>query len=160
VPDLLEIGRVDRSQGLRGEVVVNLVTNRTERLDPGTHLVASSQDGRRRDLVVATSRPHGHRHVVQFETISTREQSDALHGWLLLAAPLPDEDPDDLYVHGLIGSRVVDTAGTLIGTITSVEANPASDLLVVDGKWYVPARFVVGRSEGEVVVDPPEGLFE
>lgn len=155
---LLEVGRVDRSHGLRGEVVVDLVTNRLERLSPGSHLVARLPAGGDRDLVVEASRPHGRRHIVLFETISSRDQSDALHGSVLLAEA--QAEAGELFVHELIGSQVVDTAGESRGVITSVEANPASDLLVVDDKWYVPARFVVSTDAGTVLVDAPDGLFE
>jgi 16S rRNA processing protein RimM len=156
---LLEVGRIDRSHGLRGEVVVDLVTNRLERLAPGSHLVARTTGGER-ELVVVSSRPHGRRHIVLFQTLSSRDESDALHGSVLLAEALPGWDEGDLFVHELIGSELVDIAGVSHGSVTSVEANPASDLLVVDDKWYVPARFVVTSGEGKVVVDVPEGLFE
>ncbi len=43
----------------------------------------------------------------------------------------------------------------------SVEANPASDLLVLDGGGLIPLRFVVGSSPGErVTVDVPDGLLD
>jgi hypothetical protein len=41
-----------------------------------------------------------------------------------------------------------------------VEANPASDLLVLDGDVLVPMHFVVDQGPGFVVVDPPEGLLD
>ena len=41
-----------------------------------------------------------------------------------------------------------------------VEANPASDLLVMDDGNLVPLRFVVDRAPGRIVVDVPAGLFE
>ncbi len=44
--------------------------------------------------------------------------------------------------------------------MTGVEANPASDLLVIDERTYVPMRFVVQTARGRVVVDVPEGVFE
>lgn len=159
MPDLLEIGRVDRPHGLRGEVVVDLVTNRTERLEPGSRLVAVPPGGDRRDLVVVAARPLKRRYIVLFETFLTREDADALHGSILLAEPLAPAE-SAFYVHELIGSRVVDSGGVERGTVTGVEANPASDLLVVDDKWYVPARFVTEQRAGELVVDAPEGLFE
>ncbi|MDP8987484.1 MAG: ribosome maturation factor RimM, partial [Actinomycetota bacterium] len=52
-PPLLEIGRVIRAHGIRGEVAVKLVTDRTERLAPGTVLVTAA--GERQ---VAAARPH------------------------------------------------------------------------------------------------------
>ena len=38
---LLELGTIGRPHGTRGEVVVRLVTNRTERLDTGSRLLSS-----------------------------------------------------------------------------------------------------------------------
>ena len=42
----------------------------------------------------------------------------------------------------------------------AVQANPASDLLVLDGGQLVPLRFVVEHGPGRVVIDPPAGLLE
>ena len=43
----------------------------------------------------------------------------------------------------------------------SVEANPASDLLVLDGGALIPLRFVVGTVPGErVTVAVPDGLLD
>ena len=41
--------------------------------------------------------------------------------------------PGKLWVHELVGAAVRDAAGTELGLIASVEANPASDLLVLEG---------------------------
>ena len=150
---LLEVGRVAKAHGLRGEVVVALSTDRTERLDPGTVLHSD-----RGDLVVVSARPHQHRWIVQFEGVHSREAADALHGELLRAEPL--DDPDALFVHELIGSEVVDEAGTVLGTVESVEQNPASNLLVLDGGALVPVRFITAREEHRLVVDVPQGLLD
>ena len=55
---------------------------------------------------------------------------------------------------------MVDTAGAELGTVTAVEVNPASDLLVLDGGGLVPLTFLVSQEPGRVVVDPPEGLLD
>ena len=152
-PELLEVGRVDKPHGLRGEVVVTLTTDRTERLDPGTVL---STDGG--DLVVVTSQTHQHRFIVQFEGVASREAAERLRGTVLRAEPL--DDPDALWVHELIGALVVDADGTERGAIEAVQANPASDLLVLDTGALVPVQFVVESTPERVVVDPPAGLFD
>ena len=42
IPDgFLEVGHLRRAHGLRGDVFVQLVTNRTERLDVGSTLATS-----------------------------------------------------------------------------------------------------------------------
>jgi len=44
--------------------------------------------------------------------------------------------------------------------VTAIEANPASDLLVLDGGGLVPMVFVVESQPGRVVIDPPDGLLD
>jgi 16S rRNA processing protein RimM len=152
---VLEVGRVAKPHGVRGEVVVELRTDRTERVAPGAVLV--TKDGRR--LEVLASRPHQHRFIVSFDGVVDRAGADALHGKVLLAEPLVD--PDELWTHDLIGAPVVDVNGADWGEVEAVQANPASDLLVLRSGVLVPAVFLVERREdGVVVIDPPEGLAD
>jgi 16S rRNA processing protein RimM len=150
---LLEIGRVTRPHGLRGDVVVELTTDRVERLAPGTVLTSDAGD-----LTVAAARPHQHRWIVSFEGHTGREAADRLRGLALRAAPI--DDPDALWVHDLVGSEVVTAGGDVVGSCVAVVANPASDLLELDGGALVPVVFVVERTPGRVVIDPPDGLLD
>ncbi len=143
-----------RPHGVRGDVVVSLITDRVDRLAAGSVLDA---DGRA--LEVVASRPHQRAWIVSFAGVADRNAAEALHGAVLRAEAV--HDPDELWVHELIGAPVVVVDGAPAGTIASVEANPASDLLVLDTGALVPVRFVVEqRDDGTVVIDPPEGLLE
>lgn len=155
-PLLLEVGRVVRPHGLRGEVVVTLLSNRPERLAAGSRLVAGLVPARRLDVVA--SRPHKGRHLVRFAGVDGVEAAEELRGAPLLAEAL--EDPDAWFAHELIGCEVLDTRGVRRGRVVALEANPASDLLVLDEHCVVPLRFVVERRAGELVVEAPDGLFE
>ena len=152
---MLDVGRVVKPHGLRGEVVVELTTNRTERVAPGTVLATD-----RGDLRIERSSPFQHRWIVQFDGIDSREAADAIRGLVLRAEPL--EDADAVWVHELIGSEVLDTAGAVLGRVESVQANPASDLLVLEDGGLIPLTFLVSHSpdDGRVVVDPPAGLLD
>ena len=134
--ELLEVGTIGRAHGTGGEVVVRLVTNRLERLDPGSRLISSV-----RELVVSKSRPHHDKWLVQFDGIETRNQAEELRGAVLSALPL--DIPDVLWVHELIGSVVREVDGAERGTVTAVLANPASDLLELDSGHLVPLTFIV-----------------
>jgi len=178
---LLEVGRIARPHGLAGAVVVALVTNRTERLAPGAELMCYPATGPStlgahgseppapdaggpasvsgvRTLEVRSSRPFQGRYLVEFEGVHSREDADELRGGLLVALAL--DDPEALFVHELVGSDVLEVDGTRHGTVVAVQANPASDLLVMEDGSLVPLRFVVAREEGRLVVDVPAGLFE
>jgi 16S rRNA processing protein RimM len=152
---LLQIGHVVRPHGLKGEVIVSLSTNREERLDPGSVLTTRN----RRELRVLRASAHKGRHIVAFEGVTDVNAAEELRGTGLFAAPL--EDPSELWVHKLIGSRVEDGEGRLLGIVQAVEANPASDLLVLEDGGLVPLRFVVGHDPGvSVTVDVPDGLLD
>ncbi len=151
---LLEVGRIAKAHGIRGEVLVELLTERVERVAPGARL--TTRDGRQ--LEVVTSTPHHHRWIVAFAGVADRSSAEELHGLSLHAEPI--DDPDTLWVHELIGCSVQDVAGQPLGRVTAVEANPASDLLVLDRGTLIPVRFVTGRVPGLVTVELPEGLLE
>jgi 16S rRNA processing protein RimM len=150
----LEVGRIGRAHGLRGELSVALTSDRSERLAPGAILSTGE-----RDLVVQSSRPHQQRWLVRFEGVHDRAQAEELQGAALFAEALPTEG-DELWVHELIGATVQDQAGNTLGVVEAVEANPASDLLVLDGERLVPLRFVVAHEPGFVVVAVPDGLWD
>lgn len=155
---LLEVGHVDRPHGLLGEVVVGLVTNRSERLAAGTRLEAALDGGTTRQLEVRSSRPFQGRFLVVFEGVHNREAADELRGARLLAEAI--DDPEAMFVHELVGCEVLEPDGTAHGRVVALQANPASDLLVLDDGALVPLRFVVERAPGRLVVEVPAGLFE
>jgi 16S rRNA processing protein RimM len=150
---MLEVGRITKAHGLRGDVIVELVTDRAERVAVGT--VLHGPDG---PLTVERSAPHQGRWIVHLAGVGDRAAAEALRGTVLKAAPL--EDPDALWVHDLIGADVVDADGTRRGRVVSVVANPASDLLELEDGALVPARFITGHAAGVIRVETPRGLFE
>jgi 16S rRNA processing protein RimM len=152
VAELLEVGRITKPHGTRGDVIVELVTDRAERVAPGAVL-----EGPSGTLTVEQSSPHHGRWIVRFAGVTTREGADALRG-VLRAQPIADAEA--LWVHELIGALVVDSDGAAQGRVVSVLANPASDLLELEGGALVPARFVTGHADGVVHVDAPAGLFD
>jgi 16S rRNA processing protein RimM len=155
----LVVGRIGRAHGLRGEVAVTFTTNRDERSAVGAVLYAGD-----RELVITASRPHQGRRLVQFAGVDDRTAAEALLGVTIAAEPLAadagERTDGEFWVHELVGSRVVDRAGIGRGSVIAVEANPAHDLLVLDGGALVPMVFVVEQRDGEVVIDPPDGLFD
>ena len=161
---LLEVGRITKPHGLRGELLVSLTSTEASRLAPGSMLLAGT-----RTLVVERSQPHLQRWIVAFEGVLSREQAEELAGQVLRAAPKGDADDGDddvLWVHELIGCEVIDLEGIDYGRVVAVLDNPASDVLELDSGGLVPLTFVVGGIEdaphgGRVVrIDPPVGLFE
>ncbi len=136
--------------------MVQLWTDQTQRLDPGTVLASA-----RGDLRVVSSKPFGgERFIVQFEGVADRNAADGLRGMDLEAEPI--DAPGTLWVHELLGATVRDAAGTELGRVAAVEANPASDLLVLESGGLIPIRFLTAHDAvtGTVEVDIPDGLLD
>jgi 16S rRNA processing protein RimM len=125
-------------------------------LSPGT--VLSTPSG---PLHVEAARPSGgDRWIVWFEGSTDRTSAERLQGLELSAEAM--EVPGTLWVHELVGASVRDTSGVVVGRVAAVEANPASDLLVLESGALIPLNFVTGHDAagGTVDVDIPEGLLD
>lgn len=159
---MLEVGRVLRPHGVKGEVVVELVTNRPERVAPGSVLFAGQEGDRlevgRARRLPGEGRPGRQRWLVSFAGSATREAAERLRGEVLVAPAI--EDPSAMWVHDLIGASVETVDGQPLGVVEAVEANPASDLLVLGGGQLIPLRFVVERGSHRLTVNLPTGLLE
>ncbi|MET7767602.1 ribosome maturation factor RimM [Nocardia sp. NPDC005366] len=170
----LVVGRVAKSHGVRGELVVEVRTDAPEaRFAPGVALrgrLARSKEVR--DFTVESAREHSGRLLVCLDGVSDRTAADALRGTLFVVESddlPPSEDPDEYYDHELEGLTVRLTDGTLVGAVTEVLHSAAGELLSVraaeDGREIL-VPFVnaivptVSLADGLVVIDPPEGLLD
>jgi 16S rRNA processing protein RimM len=150
----LEVGRIIKAQGLKGQVLVDLWSDRTERLAAGSEL---STD--RGTLTVVASGAHQRRFIVTFDGIDSREEAERWRGLVLSAPRLEDESV--IWIDQLYDAEVFDAQGVRRGVVTGVEANPASDLLVLDSGALVPLTFVTNVDANvRIDVDAPDGLFE
>ena len=148
------MGRLSRPHGLAGALLAKISTNRSERLAQGAELFAED-----RPLTLSKSRRMAEGlYVMKFEGIDDRTSASELCPANLYAEPL--DDPDELWVHELIGSTVFDSHGTERGRVLHVMANPASDLLCLDSGALVPLTFVLESSNRRIVVNVPKGLFD
>ena len=153
-PLVLEVGRILRAHGVRGEVVVRFTSDREER-----RAVGAVVDGPGGPLTVLSARhvPGGD-WVVRYAEVPDRTAAEAMRGAVLRAQAL--DDPDELWVHELLGAVVVDQDGCRRGTVTEVREGRAADLLLLDTGHLVPVNFVVGKEPGRILVEAPDGLFE
>jgi 16S rRNA processing protein RimM len=162
------VGVVAKAHGLRGEVVVKVMSDAPERFAPGSEMTAAGPESLHgRPLRVATSRPFQGRLLVQFEGIESREDAETIHGQELTiarsqVAPLPEGRH---YQFELVGLAVQTTGGSRLGRVTDIFSTGSNDVLVVDDD---EREILIPMLEGvivsvdldakAVVVEPPPGL--
>jgi 16S rRNA processing protein RimM len=168
----LVVGRVAKSHGIKGEVVIDVRTD-----DPDLRFAVDAvlhgrkpRDKALTDYTVEAAREHSGRLLLRLKGIGDRESADALRGTLFVidsAEIEPSDDPDEFYDHELEGLAVRLADGTEVGTVREVLHTAAGELLSVtapdDREILVP--FVsaivtaVSIEDGTVEIDPPEGLL-
>ncbi len=166
--DLIVVGRVARSHGNRGQVIVNPETDfLDERFRPGVVLLVGSAPPVPRRITAA--RVHQGRPVIALEGIDTMSDAEALAGAeLRLASSELGQLPAGTFRHyELIGCEVRDTSQALLGRVTAVEGPMERSRLIVEGaRGEIQVPLIEGicvsidPAAGRIIVDPPEGLIE
>ncbi|MEY2969450.1 MAG: ribosome maturation factor RimM [Actinomycetota bacterium] len=153
-PDgLLEIGRLGRPHGVHGEIYLSLVSDRPERRKAGSRVFVAGAW-----RTIEAIRPANDRFLVVLEGLGVREEAANFTNEVVYGEPI--DDPTALWVHDLVGSRVVGADGAEFGTCVAVVDNPAHAIIETDRGVLIPVPFVTSHADGVVVVAPPDGLLD
>jgi 16S rRNA processing protein RimM len=92
-------------------------------------------------------KPHGKGLVVQLAECADREAAAALGGTKIgiYRSQLPDTAADEYYWSDLIGLRVINSDGTLLGTVDYLIETGANDVLVVRGEREYLVPYISGQ---------------
>ena len=91
-PAELIVGYITKPHGLKGDVLVHLVTNRAERMQAGSVFATD-----RGPFTIVSCAAQADRWRVRFDVINSRTEAEGAARLELRAAPL--NDPDALWVH-------------------------------------------------------------
>ena len=181
-PEYAIVGLIRKAQGIRGEVVIEPLTDKPDVVfASGSRVFAGTSDGDLaivRDikgeeetptLTVSGSKPFKQGLIVQFEELQDRDSAELWRGRYLLApfAELPPLQEDEVYLHDLIGMTVVNAAGASLGKVTTFYELPQGIMLDVQtarGSVLIPYRpEIVVRTDIDartIVIDDTLGLLD
>jgi 16S rRNA processing protein RimM len=121
------------------------------------------------DLTVAGVRPFKGGLIARFEELADRNAAEAVRGRTLL---MPAEDvrplePDEYFLHDLVGLEVRTPAGVRLGKVTELyERGPGYLLAIDDGERELLIPFgsqmvrEVDLEAGVITIDPIPGLLD
>ncbi len=171
-PRHVAIGKIVQAHGIKGELVVFPLTERTERFGAGgTVYLSRTPDGDEglAPFRIEASRPHKERFLVRLEKIDDRTQAEWYAGAYLV---IPFEEAEaargegEFFLHALVGREVRTEEGQRLGTVADVIETGAQPLLEVavekNGRRMLPfvKEFVTAVEDDAVVVRPPAGWEE
>jgi 16S rRNA processing protein RimM len=141
-PRWIAVGRINRPHGVKGEVVIQPLSEVETRFAAGSQLFLREDE--RDPLTVAEARPHRGRLLVTFEGVRDRNSAEAMAGAFLFvpsssAPPLPE---GEYWAHELVGCDVLTDEGRALGPIREIIHTPANDVWVTqgeEGETLIPA---------------------
>lgn len=167
--DLVLVGRITRTHGHRGAVIVHPDTDFPEvRFAPGA-TVWIARAGVPAEVRIVDAWLHNGRPIVTFEGVASMNDAELLRGAELRVPeaalhPLPD---GAFYHFQLVGCAVMTVGGDTVGLVRAVEGEPGHHRLSIaseGGEVLVPlvtsicvSIDVVAR---RIVIDPPDGLLD
>ncbi|MEZ5459802.1 MAG: ribosome maturation factor RimM [Steroidobacteraceae bacterium] len=132
----VEVGRIGRPFGVRGWVHVESWCESPEQLLSYVPWQVVSAGGARLTRTVAEARSHGDGLVVRLDGVDSRDAAAALTGAVLEVERerLPAPAQGAYYQVDLIGCRVVNEDGVLLGVVDHFVDAPAGAVMVVRGE--------------------------
>jgi 16S rRNA processing protein RimM len=159
------------AHGIRGEVKVHSFAESIALYQVGDIIRIDLTDGGIYKKTISSVKPHGRGLLMGFVSVTDRSQAERLTGGSLYMdkSKLPTLEEDTYYWADLLGLKVVDRSGCLLGVLDEVIPTPGNDVYVVKGdksgdrrELLIPAigQVVVSvdLKEKTMIVDPPEGL--
>ena len=168
------VGLIRNAQGIRGEVVIEPLTDAPDAVFASGRRVFAGASGEtstsdERPLTVEAARPFKGGIMVKFEEIADRNAAELLRGSYVFS-PFDELDPpaeDEVYLHDLLGMAVKLDTGEEVGRIISYYELPQGLTLEVqtdNGPVLVPYRPEmvdhVDQESRAVIVKAEVGLFD
>lgn len=163
------VGRIARSHGNRGQVIVNPETDFPEqRFQPGAELFVE-RGGVMTRLTVTSVRFQQGRPVLGFDGVESIDAAEQLAGVELRipADRLTELPAGAFYRHDLVDCRVEAADGAPVGVVKDVQGTMEASRLVLAtpyGEVLVPLAAEICRSidvaAKRIVIDAPEGLLD
>jgi len=157
-PKLIELGYVSGIFGVRGEVRLFLHDRESRTLFGGVDVTLRAPDGTTREVRVNARPGAGGRVLASISGVRTREEAAALKDWriLLPREALPALEPDEFYVHAVLGLPVF-VDGTQVGNVRAVhDSGPHQIFEIKLGTGAI--GFVPVLQTHVLAVDPPRGV--
>lgn len=129
-PEFLEVGRIGKTHGLKGDLWLNLSTDFPERLGAGKIVYIGKKF---KKFSIGSFSLKGHRGLVKFDEFNSPEEARLLtnQNVYVKIEDLPELPDDEYYHHNLIGIRVVNANQDEIGFLEDIVVTGANDVYVV-----------------------------
>ncbi len=132
--ELRLVGIISKPHGIKGEVILNIITDYPNTIIPGLVLLLDDsvtgsleiENIKNPDLIIRKSA------IVKFREINSRSEAESLRGSRLFRkeTDLPDTDEEKFWIDDLIGCIIENPEGTPLAKVKDVLQGKANDSLL------------------------------
>lgn len=132
-PEFICIGKIHRTHGIKGDVIMDPMTDFPERIRRGKKVFIGEDH---RPLTVARVRQKAPYLLIAFQEIEDETQAAEFRNTYVYVktSDLPKLPDGEYYFHQLIGLDAVNMAGEHIGTLADILETGANDVYVIRKK--------------------------
>ena len=130
-PEYLVVGSLRRAHGVRGEMVMEIVTDFPERLNRGTQVFVGPSYV---PMMIENARQHSEGLIIKFQEVGSPEAAARYRNQpvYVTTADRPPLPEGHYYDHQLLGFTIVDSdTNDTIGTLSEIMRTGANDVYVV-----------------------------
>jgi len=126
----LVIGKLRHPHGVRGEILMEVITDFPERLKVGSQVFVGADYRPER---IRTIRPHAKGLLISFEAYQSPESVGLLRNQFVFTSSkdLPPLPEGEYYHHQLIGMRVLSDQSQELGYLAEILSTPANDVYLI-----------------------------
>ncbi len=171
--ELITIARIARPQGVRGEVIGDLLTDYPERFAQRKQVWLGKTETSARLVELEYARMHQRRIVLKFKGYDSRNDVEALREMRVMVErdTLVELPADEFFHFDLIGCAIITRDGETLGTVSAVQDFGAAPLLIVkqivkqaERELMIPLTdsicVEIDTAQKRIVVELPEGLLD
>lgn len=165
-PVFILMGKLRKPHGVRGEMVMSVLTDIPELLAPGAKVYLGEEFQPRS---IRSVRPHREDLLIAFEGITDRDEVGFYRNTMLYMeeGDFPELPGDEFYLHDLVGMDVVTDTGQLLGELQEILITGANDVYLVQDKegveFLIPAIddvvLDIDFEQNTILIHPLDGLL-
>jgi 16S rRNA processing protein RimM len=165
--DLIEIARISGPHGLKGKIKITPFGDSFKKFIGYSHLIIGKNGS---PLEILSAQDRRSFYIIEIAGFTSISQVEPLKGETLYIKREQLEEPadDEYYWRDLMGLKVIDTQGAVLGEIVDIFSTGSNDVYVVDEskQYYIPATKDVIKEislkKGCITIDASllEGLLD
>lgn len=130
-PVYLAIGKLRRSHGVKGEIILEMTYEFPKRIKPGLKVFIGKD---KQEFILSSIRPTNKLYLVSIEGFNDCDAVSVFRNqWVYVYRSTMGPLPDGLfYQHEVIGMQVIDAKGNAVGIVKEILETGANDVYVVN----------------------------